>query len=109
MLGAWIAFTYFGLVREHVHTHVDNLMVGRTTTSNFMYYMISIGIFVGMMTIDSITFLIVKNDSFRPPPGDKSLDVPSNLQCIATYDIWHTWSLSAILGAGIGSYIGLVY
>ena len=22
MLGAWIAFTYFGLVREHVHEHV---------------------------------------------------------------------------------------
>lgn len=84
-------------------------MVGRTSTTNFMYYMISLGIFLGMMLIDSITFLIVKNDSLKSPPSSKTLDAPVFLQCIATYDIWHTWSLSAMLGAGIGSYFGLVY
>ena len=47
MLGAWLAFTYFTLVRKYVHNHVLGLMSGRTTSSNKMYYLVSTSAFLG--------------------------------------------------------------
>ena len=62
LLGSWLAFTYFTLVRKFIHNHVEGLMSGRTTSSNKMYYLISTCAWLGIMLILSVVFLIVRDN-----------------------------------------------
>lgn len=65
LLGAWIAFTYFYLVREHVHTHVTDLMNGRAKTSAKVYYCISTIAWLLLVVVLLVTYLIVKNKPIK--------------------------------------------
>lgn len=60
LLGVWLALTYFCLLREIVHRHITELVTGRSATSNKVFYLVSLGIWLVAMLIVTITFLIVK-------------------------------------------------
>ena len=59
MLGAWIAFVYFGIVREYVHTHVENLTNGRSFSSKLVYFSLSIVVWLVFMLAVLVTFFAV--------------------------------------------------
>ena len=71
MLGVWLALTYFTLIREHVHKHIQDLMTGQTTSRNSIYYMVSTGIFLAFTMIVAITFLVNMNKDIKFPDGVK--------------------------------------
>ena len=71
LLGVWIALTYFTLIREYVHKHIQDLTTGQTTSSNSVYYLISTGIFLAFTTVVTLTF-VINMDKHIIFPGDYS-------------------------------------
>ena len=114
MLGAWIALSYFALVRDHVHAHVVDLMNGRSSSSRIVYFLTSSGIWVAMVLTLTIALLIVKDKPLNTNGENERIDEinetnPEYLQQVTNYDYWNTWSDSGVLGAGLGGYWGLLY
>ena len=107
LLGAWLAVSYFALIREHVHHHVTDLTTGQTTSGNYVYYLLSIGIWLSFMTIATTTFLVNKDKSIEFPNDD----VPKNplWSCIEKFDYWNTWINTAYMSAGLGGYFGIIH
>lgn len=65
MLGAWIAFSYYGILRDYVHAHVENLINGRSYSRKLVYFSIATFIwFVGIICI-LVTFLVVKDENMK--------------------------------------------
>ena len=110
MLGAWLAFTYFTLVRIHVHDHVKSLTTGQTNSSNKIYYLISTGIFLGFTLVVTLTFIINMNKDIRFPGDQQPPGIsPKKWTCAQLYDFWNTWAESAYMAAGLGGYFGILY
>ena len=105
LLGAWLAFTWFTLIREHVHKHVNDLVVGRTSSSMKMYLMLATSLWIALQLCTTITFLIVKDDDLNTL-GQVTLE---EAQKMAVWDYWKTWSATGYLAAVLGAYYGLVY
>ena len=94
MLGSWLAFTYFTLVRKYVHNHVLGLMSGRTTSSNKMYYLASTGAWLGQMLILTIVFLIVKGNELDFSGKENVIEEEDGdwYQCLYKLNYWSTWA-----------------
>lgn len=110
LLGAWLAISYFTIIRSYVHVHVNQLTTGHTTSSSKVFYLASTGIWVAVTTIVTITFLVSKNKDIRFPDG--SVPAPSYADlwvCAKRYTYWSTWSDSAYISSGLGGYFGILY
>ena len=65
MLGAWLALTYFALVRNKVHKHVTDLVSGRASSSYKVLILIMGGVWTALMLTISITFLVMKESKLK--------------------------------------------
>ena len=92
MLGAWLALTYFALVRDRVHKHVTDLVSGRASSSYKVLIMITSGIWTAFMLTISITFLIMKESKLKTNGEVVSEMFKDNVDCISKYDYFSTWS-----------------
>ena len=104
LIGAWLALTFFSLIREHIHKHVTDLISGRTTSSTNMYYLISTGIWLACMLIITTAFLIVKDMDLHLM-GQELIDSDKK---IISWVYWTTWADSGYTGAALGGYFGLL-
>ena len=104
LIGAWLALTFFGLIREHIHRHVTDLISGRTSSSTTIYYLISTGIWLTSMLTITITFLIVKNKDLNL----MGQELRDSDKAITSWVYWTTWAESGYTGAVLGGYFGLL-
>ena len=61
LLGIWIALTFFYILREPVHTHIEDLTNGRLNSSPKVYYLISVSIWLFGLLAVFIAYLSVHN------------------------------------------------
>ena len=104
-LGAWLAYTWFSLIRDPVHRHVKDLVVCRTNSSMKIYMLIAIGGWILIQTTTLITFLCVKDKKLNAV----GLPTDSTAQELAQWDYWVTFSDTGYIGAVLGAYYGLIY
>ena len=62
MLGAWIACSYFYILRDYVHQHVENLTNGRSHSSKLVYFALSTLVWLAFMITIIVTFLAVRSN-----------------------------------------------
>ena len=65
MLGAWLAVSYFFLMRHHIHKHVISLMNGRESSSAKVLCIVAMAVWLLAMLVIFITFLIVRTMSIN--------------------------------------------
>ena len=110
LLGAWLAFTYFAIIRDYVHKHVNDLTTGQTTSSSKVFYLISSSIWLAFQAIVTITFLVDLDKPIKFPNNEKPAPIlVPDWDCAQSYDYWSTWAESAFMSAGLGGYFGILY
>ena len=111
LLGAWLALTYFTMIREYIHGHIQDLTTGQTASRNSVYYLISSAIFATFTLIVTLTFVINMNKSIKFPGGyeDDMVLTDKERDCSEKYDFWSSWAESAYMSSGLGGYFGILH
>jgi len=60
MLGIWIACSYFFILRDRVHAHIDDITNGRLNSSRKVHFLIASAISLTILITGLVTFLAVR-------------------------------------------------